>query len=124
MSGCAAEEINAKSDWSLLYVEIPRFTSGAVMIVKVNITDATVVTPYYVSAAYDQSSNQFPNYLPADIQSGRFPDILTGRSDPIQLVIIVSLILSALAFAVALLGIGSLGRFAERSFLINKNDLI
>jgi hypothetical protein len=124
-----SEEINDYSrinysDWSLLYVEIPRFTSGAVMIVKVDVIDATVVTPYYVSAAYDQSSNQFPNYLPADIQSGRFPDILAGRSDPIQLVIIVSLILSALAFAVALLGIGSLRRFAGRSFPINKNDLI
>ena len=111
-------------NWSLLAVHLPRFTSGAVTILRIDVKDATVVTPYFLAAAYDQGSNQFPNFLPADIQEGRFPDIMAGRSDPIQLVIIVSLILSALAFAITFIGIGKLREEIGSRVPINKENII
>jgi hypothetical protein len=124
-----SEEIEKNSTinyekWSLLTVDLPRFTSGAVIILRLDVKNATIVTPYFVSAAYDQGSSQFPNYLPADIREGRFPDIMTGRSDPIQLVIIVSLILSALAFAVTFIGIRKLREKIGSDFPINRDNLI
>lgn len=84
---------------------LPRLASGAVIIIRANVTNGTVLDPYFVSAAYDQGSNQYPNFLPVHVQTGLFPDILAGRIDPAQQLTIVATILSAVSFTVALIGI-------------------
>ena len=65
---------------------------------------ATVIAPYYVSVAYDQGSYQYPSYFAADIQAGRFPNILAGKVDPGQQVAILASILAASSFGIALVG--------------------
>jgi len=110
--------------WSVETIHLPRFTRGAIIILTVNVTKANIITPYFLSADYDQGSNQFPNFLPADVQQGRFPDITAGRSDPIQLVIILSLIFSVLAFAVTVIGIGKLKEYVSVHLPIDKNNIV
>ena len=51
-----SEEIEKNSTinyekWSLLTVGLPRFTSGAVIILRLDVKNATNVTPYFVSAS-------------------------------------------------------------------------
>ena len=81
-----------------------RFASGAITIIRVDVQNATIISPYFVSASYDQGSSQYPNFLPVDVQTGRFPNILIGRIDPIQQLAIIFSILSALSFGVAFTG--------------------
>jgi hypothetical protein len=80
---------------------VPRLASGAIIIIRVNVTNTTVIDPYYVSAAYDQGSNQYPNFLPSHIQARIFPNILAGRIDPVQQLAITASTLAAILFSVA-----------------------
>ena len=48
--------------------------------------------------------DQFANYLPVDVQTGRFPNILAGRIDPVQQLAIACSMLAAVYFSIAVLG--------------------
>ena len=83
-------------------VHIPRLAKDALVVIRVTPENSTVVDPYYVSVTYDQGSVQYPNFNIRDVQQGRFPDILVGRSDTLTQVIILTSVLSFVFFFIAI----------------------
>jgi DNA-binding beta-propeller fold protein YncE len=96
---------------SLLVANIPRFAKDAMIIIYVW-TDTDETDPFYVSATYDQGSNEYPSPALKDPQfnalrnaSFNYPSILSGRSDvPLdEQILIGASILSVIFFAIALI---------------------
>lgn len=65
-------------------------------------TNTTERDPYYISATYEQGSNQYPNFSPVDIESGDFPDIANDAT-LVEQVLVISIILCGLFFSVAII---------------------
>jgi hypothetical protein len=94
---------NTQIKGSLLRWEIPRLAPGAMMIFNVW-TTATKYDPYYITATFDEGSATYPVFGSADIESGRFPNILAGREDAqtIQRLLILFVVLCAISFTIAI----------------------
>lgn len=94
---------DAQIKGSLLRWDIPRLAPGAMIIFNVW-TTATKFDPYYVTAIFDEGSKTYPVFGSADIESGRFPNILAGREDAqtIQRLLILFVVLCALFFTIAI----------------------
>lgn len=94
---------NTKTKGSLLRWDIPRLAPGQMIIFNVWST-ATKFDPYYVTAIFDEGSSTYPVFGSADIESGRFPNILAGREDAqtIQRLLIIFVVLCAVFFTIAI----------------------
>jgi hypothetical protein len=66
-------------------------------------TNTTKFDPYYISATYKEGSAQYPVFRPVDIESGRLPNIIIGRSETtlVDQILIASSIISIIAFITA-----------------------
>jgi hypothetical protein len=96
-------EINTTGETSLLIGEMPRLAPGAMTIIYTWV-NSSKYDPYYISATFDQGSASFPVFSPPDIESGRFPNILSGNEGTyiIQQLIIVSAALCIVFFTIAI----------------------
>ena len=96
-------ETNTTGETSLLIGEMPRLAPGAMTIIYTWVTSSKY-DPYYISATFDQGSASFPVFSPPDIESGRFPNILSGNEGAyiIQQLIIVSAALCIVFFTIAI----------------------
>jgi hypothetical protein len=91
----------------LLRWNISRLPPDAMIIFNVptdKINSATKFDPYYVTAIFDEGSKTYPVFGTADIESGRFPNILAGREEEqtTQRLLVTSIILCAIFFTIAI----------------------
>jgi|RhiMethySRZTD1v2_1073278.scaffolds.fasta_scaffold1542482_1 hypothetical protein len=70
------EETNGET--SLIVGEMARLAPDAMTIINTSV-DANKYDPYYISATFDQGNTFSSAFIPADIQSGRFPITLTSN---------------------------------------------
>jgi hypothetical protein len=96
-------ETKSRGETSLLLGEMPRLAPGAMTIIYTWV-NASKYDPYYISATFDQGSASFPVFSPPDVESGRFPNILSGNegSYVFQQLIIVSSALCIVFFTIAI----------------------
>ncbi len=97
------KEENTDGKKSLIVGEMTRLSPGAMTIINTWV-NANKYDPYYISATFDQGSASFPAFIPPDIESGRFPNILSGNEGGyiVQQLIIVSSVLCIFSFTVAI----------------------
>jgi len=98
---------NPQIKGSLVRWDIPRLASGAMMIFNVWTStndSATRFDPYYVTAIFDEGSKTYPVFGTADIELGRFPNILAGMEEAqtTQRILVTSIILCAIFFTIAI----------------------
>ena len=96
------KEVKTGGEASLVVGEMARLAPGAMTIINASV-NTNKYDPYYISATFDQGSTSFPAFIPPDIESGRFPNILSANEGGyvVQQLIIISSILCIVSFTIA-----------------------
>jgi hypothetical protein len=98
------ELLRENPEQALATVYIPKLPPDAMVVIDVFTDSSYLDDSYYVSATYDQGSNDISNIKEGDIRSGHFPNIRAVHEDiPFDIkILVVAGIIAAISFAIAI----------------------